>query len=92
VRKLWRILAALAVPALLVLNAVQGFRYHRLAQEVSALEDRQRALLEANRDAIAGIAGERSAGAVERRARDLGLQTVDPSQVTKVLVGPETSP
>jgi hypothetical protein len=91
-RRLARILVALAVPGLLALNAWQGWRYHQLAEEVSALEDQQRGLLEANRNAIAGIAAERSAASVEERARALGLVPIDPSRVTRVPVSPEASP
>jgi len=82
---------AVVVPALLFLNAWQGYRYSQLAREVVALESRQRELLAANRDAIAAIARERSADNVERRARELGLVTANPSQVTEVVVGSPAS-
>ena len=91
-RKLGRLLVALAVPSLLALNAWQGWRYHQLAEEVSALEDEQRRLLEANRNAIAAIAAERSAAGVEERARAMGLVPIDPSRVTRVPVGTGASP
>jgi hypothetical protein len=91
-RKLGRLLVALAVPGLLALNAWQGWRYHQLAEEVSALEDEQRRLLEANRNAIAAIAAERSAAGVEERARAMGLVPIDPSRVTRVPVGTGASP
>jgi hypothetical protein len=91
-RKLGRLLVALAVPGLLALNAWQGWRYHQLAEEVSALEDEQRRLLEANRNAIAAIAAERSAVGVEERARAMGLVPIDPSRVTRVPVGTGASP
>jgi hypothetical protein len=91
-RKLVRLLAAIAVPGLLALNAWQGWRYHRLADEVATLEDRQRELLEANRNAIAGIAVESSAASVEARARSAGLVPIDPSRVTRVPSGTGESP
>lgn len=91
-RRLARILVALAVPGLLALNAWQGWRYHQLADEVSALEEQQRSLLEANRNAIAAIAAERSAASVEERARALGLVPIDPSRVTRVPDGSGASP
>ena len=97
-RKLMRILVALAVPGLLALNAWQGWRYHRLTEEVASLEEAQRRLLEANRNTIAAIAAERSAAAVEERARAMGLVPIDPSRVTQVPVvtqvpaGTEASP
>jgi hypothetical protein len=91
-RKLGRLLVAMAVPGLLALNAWQGWRYHQLAEEVSALEDEQRRLLEANRNAIAAIAAERSAAGVEERARAMGLVPIDPSRVTRVPVVTGASP
>jgi hypothetical protein len=91
-RRAARILIALAVPGLLALNAWQGWRYHQLADEVSALEERQRSLLEANRNAIAAIAAERSAASVEERARALGLVPIDPSRITRVPDGSGASP
>jgi hypothetical protein len=86
-RKLLGAAAAILVPGLMFLNAWQGWRYERLSDEVAALEDRQRELLESNRNAIAEIARERSTDNVERRARELGLVTADPSQVTNIIVG-----
>jgi len=88
-RKALRALVALAVPGLLALNAWQGWRYHRLAEEVASLEEVQRRLLEANRNAIAAIAAERSAAAVEERAHAMGLVPIDPSRVTMVPLGTE---
>ncbi len=44
---------SLVVPALLCLNAWQGYRYNQLSNTVAALEKQQKDLLEANRDAIA---------------------------------------
>ena len=91
-RKVVRALVALAVPGLLALNAWQGWRYHRLAEEVASLEEAQRRLLEANRNAIAAIAAERSSTAVEERARVMGLVPIDPSRVTHVPVAAEGTP
>jgi ABC-type phosphate transport system auxiliary subunit len=92
VRKLARLLAALAVPGLIALNAWQGWRYHQLAEEVAALEEQQRRLLEANRNAIAAIAAEQSAARVAERAQEMGLAPIDPSRVTRVPVANGGSP
>ncbi|HSV92700.1 MAG TPA: hypothetical protein VLH81_06475 [Desulfobacterales bacterium] len=83
-RKLARFALALLVPALLAFNAWQGWRYHRLSEQVAGLEEEQRRLLEANRNIIAAIAAERSSASVAERARDLGLVPIDPSRVTRV--------
>jgi ABC-type phosphate transport system auxiliary subunit len=91
-RKLARLLAALAVPGLIALNAWQGWRYHQLAEEVVVLEEQQRRLLEANRNAIAAIAAEQSAARVEERAREMGLVPIDPSRVARVPLANEASP
>ena len=80
--------AGLVVPGLLFLNAWQGYRYSRLSDDVDALEKQQQALLEANRDAIARIAYEQSPLRVEEKAqKDLALQQVDQSRVTRVVIG-----
>jgi len=92
VRKVARLLVALAVPGLLALNAWQGWRYHRLTEEVAVLEDQQRRLLEANRNVIAAIAAERSAASIEERARAMGLVPIDPSRVTRAPAAGEASP
>ncbi len=91
-RKALMLAAAILVPGLLFLNAWQGYRYSRLADEVSALERRQQELLAVNRDTIAAIARERSVDNVESRARALGLVTASPSQVTGVVVGKAEPP
>jgi len=78
---------ALMVPGLFFLNAWQGYRYDQLANAVTALEKQQQGLLEANRDAIARIAYERSPARVEEKAlRDFSLVPVDPTHVTRVLI------
>jgi len=84
VSKLLRLALAVAVPGLLALNAWQGWRYHRLTEQVAALEQEQRRLLEANRNIIAAIAAERSAASVEERARAMGLVPIDPSRLTRM--------
>ena len=75
---------SLAIVSLVFLNSWQGFRYQELASEVEALEDRQRELLEDNRDTIAEIARERSAASISQKADALGLQPIDPTRITRV--------
>jgi len=92
VSKLARLALALMVPLLLALNAWQGWRYHRLAEQVAGLEEEQRRLLEANRNVIAAIAAERSSASVEERARNMGLVPIDPSRLTRVPAAEGGSP
>jgi hypothetical protein len=78
---------SLVVPGLLCLNAWQGYRYNELSNTTAALEKQQKDLLEANRDAIAEIAYERSPARVEEKAaRSFTLVPVDQGHVTRVLV------
>ena len=78
---------SLIIPALLGLNAWQGYRYNELSDAVAALDKQQQDLLEANRDAIAQIAYERSPARVEEKAaRSFTLVPADQSHITRVLV------
>ncbi|MGA2976076.1 MAG: hypothetical protein ABSF77_12265 [Spirochaetia bacterium] len=76
----------LAVPGLLFLNAWEGYRYNTLSDQVAALEQQQKALLEANRDAIGQIAYESSPERVAQKAAVLGLAPPDQSAVTRLQV------
>jgi len=76
----------LAIPGLLLLNTWEGYRYNSLSDEVAALEARQSALLEANRDAIGQIAYESSAERIAAKAAGLGLQPLDQSSVIRLRV------
>jgi ABC-type phosphate transport system auxiliary subunit len=81
-------LLCLAIPGLLLLNAWQGYRYNTLTDDVAALEDRQNALLESNRDLIGQIAFEGSSARVGERAAALGLVTAADAATTRLLVDP----
>jgi len=77
----------LAVPALILLNAWEGYRYNDLADRVSDLEKQQQNLLESNRDAIAQIAYESSPTRIEEKAAGkLDLGPLDQSSVTRITV------
>ncbi len=81
------VILSLLVPGLLCLNAWQGYRYNELSNTVSSLERQQKDLLEANRDAIADIAYERSPSRVEEKAaKSFTLAPVDQGHVTRVLI------
>jgi len=87
VKRILQAILCLALPGMLFLNAWEGYRYSRLAEEVAALEKRQMELLEVNRDAIAQIAREQSPQKVEEKATaDLNLVPLDQSRVTRVIV------
>ncbi len=86
VKRLFTAFLCLAVPALLILNSWQGWRYNALSAEVAALEARQDELLEANRDAIGQIAYESSPARVAEKAAALGLVPADESLVTRLSI------
>jgi hypothetical protein len=81
----------LAVPALLLLNVWQGYRFNALAGQVTALENQQKELLEANRDTIGLIAHETSPTTVAEKAATLGLLPAQQSAVTRLWVGEESA-
>ncbi len=87
-KRVLALVAALAIPALLFLNAWQGYKYSALTRDVSVLEKRQRDLLEQNMAVVSRIAYERSPQRVESRAEEqLNLEKIDPSRVTRVVIG-----
>jgi cell division protein FtsL len=87
VKKVITAILCLAVPALIFLNAWQGYRYNDLADRISGLEKQQKDLLENNRDAIAQIAYESSPLRIQEKAGGtLGLAPIDQSAVTRVKV------
>jgi len=87
VKKIITAILCLAVPALIFLNAWEGYRYNDLADRISDLEKQQKDLLESNRDAIAQIAYESSPTRIQEKAAGaLGLAPVDQSAVTRVKV------
>jgi hypothetical protein len=86
-KKILALAMTLVVPALIFLNAWQGYRYHMLSKEVSVLQERQQELVEKNMGVIAQIAYEQSPGRVEEKAvAMLHLSPVDQSRVTRVTV------
>jgi cell division protein FtsL len=86
-KKIITAILCLAVPALIFLNAWEGYRYKDLADRISDLEKQQKDLLESNRDAIAQIAYESSPARIEEKAAGtLGLASLDQSSVTRLRV------
>lgn len=74
--------AVLLTVGMLFLNVWQSFRYHRIVNEVTALEKEQKRLLELNKRLIAGTAVLSSPGRIDGIARDeLGLEKREPSDI-----------
>ncbi len=85
-KKIIALAMTLVVPALIFVNAWQGYRYHMLSKEVSVLQDRQQELVEKNMGVIAQIAFEQSPGRVEEKAAAMHLSLADQSRITRVTV------
>jgi hypothetical protein len=85
VKKIITAILCLAVPALIFLNAWEGYRYNDLADRISDLEKQQKDLLESNRDAIAQIAYESSPARIQEKAAG-SLVPLDQSAVTRLKV------
>jgi len=89
-KKILALALTLVVPAVLFLNAWQGYRYFSLSHEVSTLESRQQDLVEKNMGVIAQIAFEQSPARVQEKALRLGLGEMDHGRATRVVVGAGT--
>jgi hypothetical protein len=85
-KKIITAVLCLAVPALIFLNAWQGYRYSEMSARIAALEKEQKDLLSANRDIIGQIAYETSPERVEQKAAALGLVPADSPSGTAVRV------
>lgn len=78
------VLSAL-IPALLFVNAYQGFRFERQEREIAALQRQQRERFEENKRSITGIAMLRSPTRLRRIAlEDLRLEPVGPERVITI--------
>jgi hypothetical protein len=76
----------LLIPAILFLNAWQGYRFDALANTVADLEKQQKDLLESNRDVTGKIAYETSPERVAEKAASLGLAAPSAAAVTRLQV------
>lgn len=80
------------VVSMLFLNVWQSFRYNRVVEEVAALEEEQKRLLEQNKRLIAGTAVLSSPGRIDEIAREeLGLEKRDPKDIIRIQL-PEERP
>ena len=85
-KKILALAMTLVIPALIFVNAWQGYRYNVLSKEVSTLQSRQQELVEKNMGVIAEIAYEQSPQRVEEKAAALRLSLADQSRITRVTV------
>ncbi|MCH5290380.1 MAG: cell division protein FtsL [Treponema sp.] len=78
-------IAALCVPALLVVNGIQARKYTELRNEVLALEKKQEDLVEQNKKLITDISLLSSSDRIQRIAEDeLGMRRAETEEIVRV--------
>ena len=78
----------LLLPVLLCANVLQVFRYQRLEQELTALQEQQAELIEQNKRAILAISILTSPDRIGQIAEDeLDLQLIQPEEIQTLLPG-----
>lgn len=83
--KLFMYAAAVLIPALLVIDAVQASRYKKLQREVTFLENKQVELVEENRRLISDISVLSSSDRIERLAEgELGMHKAKSDEIVRV--------
>ena len=83
--KLFMYIAAVLIPLLLVVDAIQATRYKKLEREVSALEDKQVKLIEENRRLISDISVLSSSDRIEQLAEnELGMHKAKSNEIVRV--------
>ena len=83
--RIWSYVFAIAIPALLVLQAVQSYKYKKLRSEIAALEKKQVELVEQNRKLISDISVLSSSERIEQIAEgELGMHKVDTEDIVRV--------
>lgn len=79
---------AVAIPAVLVMSAVQTRRYESLVNDVSSLERKQEALIEDNKRLVTDISVLSSSSRVEEIAsRQLMMHKADSEEIIRVELG-----
>lgn len=77
--------AAVLIPALLVIQAVQSYRYKRLCSEIQMLETKQTELVEQNRKLISDISVLSSSERIEEIAEnELGMHKASTEDIVRV--------
>jgi cell division protein FtsL len=78
-------LAAVAVPALLILDGIQTRRYENLSDEVSGLEKKQEELVEENKKLVTDISLLSSTDRIEKTAEnDLGMHKAETDDIVRI--------
>lgn len=78
-------IAAIMIPGLLILNAIQAKKYTGLAKEVVNLEKKQEALIEENKKLITEISILSSSDRIEDIASgELGMRKAESSEIVRV--------
>lgn len=78
-------IAAVMIPGLLILNAVQAKKYTSLAKEVANLEKKQENLVEENKKLITEISILSSSDRIEELAeKELGMRKAESSEIVRV--------
>lgn len=83
--KLFAYIAAVLIPALLLVNLVQTRRYKKLRDEIEFLEHKQVELVEENRRRISDISVLSSSDRIEQLAEnELGMHKAASSEIVRV--------
>ncbi|MGP1586758.1 MAG: cell division protein FtsL [Treponemataceae bacterium] len=80
-------LITLSIPAFLVVATVQSRHYAKIEDDVTALEDMQTKLIEANKAYVTDISILSSSGRIEKIAtEDLGMRKADTKEIIRVSI------
>ena len=85
VRIVFVCLAAISIPAMLMIDAVQARKYSDLRKQVINLEEKQAELIEENKKLITDISLLSSADRIERLAsEELGMRKAETDEIIRV--------
>ena len=85
VRIVFVCLAAISIPAMLMIDAVQARKYSDLRKQVISLEEKQAELIEENKKLITDISLLSSADRIERLAsEELGMRKAETDEIIRV--------
>ena len=85
VRIVFVCLAAISIPTMLMIDAVQARKYSDLRKQVISLEEKQSELIEENKKLITDISLLSSADRIERLAsEELGMRKAETDEIIRV--------